>query len=268
MSRKINILTACYALFLILLFASGSLGGMLSELVYYAAFIIPMAIALYITRGDSIDKNKYLTADKNAIKFSSPLIFPTVSAVMLLSYLTALLIFALTGRTNDVELGTSFLLAIVNHALVPAIFEEALFRYIPMRLLAGHSKRGAVLVSAFFFALVHHDLFSIPYAFAAGVIFMAIDLACDSVFPSVIIHFINNAISVSLIFSQDKAVTAAIYTVLGLLTLLSLLIILLKRADYKSKIKMLTENGEKFKISLGMIIFALVTLSIAVINLI
>ncbi len=267
MSKRINILTACYTLFLVMLFGSATFSGILSELVYYLGFIIPIAIALISCRGEESDPKKYLTIDADGIRLSWPLVFPTISLTILLSYLTSLLIFAITGQTNNVDLGDSYILALITHALAPAIFEEALFRYVPMRLLAPYSKRGAIFISAFFFALVHHDLFSIPYAFVCGIIFMAVDLATDSVIPSVVIHLINNALSVSMIFAPNDLVVIVIFVLLAVLTIASAIAIYRRRDSYRSALIMLNEKGEGARFTVGMLLFALLTLTIAVVNL-
>ena len=186
---------------------------------------------------------------------------------MLLSYVTSLIIFALTGKTNSIDLGDSYFLALFTHALIPAIFEEALFRYLPMRLIAPHSPRCAVVASSFFFALVHHDLFSIPYAFLAGIIFMALDLATDSVIPSIIIHFINNSISISLMFINRDAASLVLYIMILLLTVLSIIIIAKNKDKYRRLLVFVTEKGEGVRFTPEMILFAAVTLTIAVVSL-
>ena len=185
MERKINHLSICYTLFLILLFLSGSLEGVWSEAVYFLAFLVPMAFGLWTVK-DEENGRMYLGVKGEDLRFFLPLAAPTVYLVMILSVVTSLLLKLTLGVENNVDLGNSLVVALLYHALLPAVLEEALFRYLPMRMLAGHSKRVTVLLSATLFALVHHSLFSIPYAFLAGMIFMLIDLACDSVIPSVI----------------------------------------------------------------------------------
>ncbi len=267
MRKNINILTSCYTLFLILLFSSGASSGFLSELIYYLAFIVPIVIALYTVREEISDPKEFLTINVEGIKLSWPLVFPTISVTILLSYLTSLLIFTLTGKTNSIDMGDSYLLALLTHALAPAILEEALFRYVPMRLLAPYSQRGAIFISAFFFALVHHELFTIPYAFVGGLIFMAIDLATESVIPSIVIHFINNALSVSMSFAPYEPIIIFFYIWIGGLTLLSVISMFRKKEDYEMALLLISDKGEGVKFTGGMLAFAIMTLTIAVLSL-
>lgn len=267
MSKRLNVLTVCYTLFLVMLLGSATFSGILSEVVYYLGFIIPIAIALISCHGEEGDPKKYLTIDRDGIMLSWPLVFPTISLTILLSYLTSLLIFSITGQTNSVDLGDSYILALITHAIAPAIFEEALFRYVPMRLLAPYSKRGAIFISAFFFSLVHLDFFTIPYAFIGGLIFMAIDLATESVIPSVVIHLINNALSVSMFFAPYEHVMILTYIWLGMLTLVSVLAIFRERDSYLLELFMLNDKGEGARFTVGMLFFALLTLTVAAVNL-
>lgn len=269
MKKKISTLSMSYILFLILLFLSGSLSGVLSEAVYLLAFALPIILALYLTRNDKVEGGEYLVLKSEGIRTTLPLIAPTVSAIMLVSFLTSILIFALTGERNEVDVGDSLIPALISHALLPAIFEEALFRYLPMRLLASHSRRAAVIISAFFFALVHHDFFSIPYAFLAGIIFMTVNLATGSVIPSVIIHFVNNALSVGLlIYADNAAFSPIIYIILGALSCVSLCVIFVRRKRYLERLFFALDRGEGIKLTAEMLIFAGLSLSIAVISLI
>lgn len=268
MNKKINALTISYILFLIILFLSGSFSGILSRLIYILSGLIPFVLCLFLTRGE-LDGAKWrlLTVKKDNLKLALPLFAPTVVSIILLSFVTSWLIFKLTGKENHVNIGNSYVLAIINHALLPAIIEEALFRYLPIRLLSSHSRRAAVFVSAFFFALVHRNLFTIPYAFLAGVIFMAIDLATDSVIPSLLLHFINNSISVGLIFyEKNTAFAPTVYAILGILCFISILVIVKKRREYKKMLTLPFLKGEKMKFSFEMLIFAGLTLAIAIMN--
>ena len=43
MNRKITVLSGTYVLFLLLLFVSGCVQGVISEIVYFSAFLLPLA---------------------------------------------------------------------------------------------------------------------------------------------------------------------------------------------------------------------------------
>lgn len=267
MERKINRLAICYTMFLIMLFLSGALSGVISELVYFLGFLLPLFYGLYALKDEKTPIGKYLSLDSCGAKLTLPLVFPTVALVMLVSVLTSLLIKALTGVENRVDVGNSVIPALFLHALLPAILEEALFRYLPMRMLAAHSKRVTVLLSAALFALIHHNLFSIPYAFLAGVIFMAIDLACDSVVPSVLLHFINNALSVGmLVFADNPAFAPTVIILTAVLSVISVAFIVFNRKKYQEKLVFALSVGEKYQITLPVAALGAICLIIAVVS--
>ena len=157
MRRNIGLLFSAYLIFLILISISGSISGVLARAVYYSAFILPIAFILLITAKDKVNPLDYLKVNKDMLKLSAPLIFPTVSIVIIISFVTALIVFAITGKQNAVNVGSSYPLALIKHALLPALLEEMLFRYLPMRLVAPYSKRNAIIISSVVFALIHME---------------------------------------------------------------------------------------------------------------
>jgi membrane protease YdiL (CAAX protease family) len=268
MNRKITVLSGTYVLFLLLLFVSGCVQGVISEIVYFSAFLLPLAFGILMSENRKENLLEYFSIDKKGITITLYAIFPTVLIVLAVSLVTSFVIEGLTGATNQVDIGDSLAIAILNHAVLPALLEEMLFRYLPMRLLLRHSPKVCLFVSAFFFALVHHDLFSIPYAFVAGIVFMVVDIMCDSVIPSLIIHFVNNLMSVILMFYSDSGLIKLLCIgAVVLLTLISLVFIVIHRDEYKEKIKNAFPRGEKMKFNFSMLMFALACLAFAVLGL-
>ena len=263
MEQKINILSLSYLVFLVLLFVSGALSGALGYAVHFLAFLIPFFICILHIKREGEPAVSHLGLGRKALLHTLVLTAPTVALIMAVSVVTSMLIFAVMGQTNDVDVGSSIVLALISHALVPALLEEALFRYLPMRLLSAHSKRTTVLVSAFLFALIHHSVFSFFYAFIAGIIFMSVNLAFDSIWPSVIIHFVNNAVSVLIMFGFGDVV----YPCLFVLCAISLVIMILKREEYKSLFLPVVSGGEKFRITTELAVFTVINLLIAIVAL-
>ena len=275
MERKINYLSICYTLFLILLLLSGRLSGIFSEVVYFLAFLLPILLGLLLDKRTAaedkrttVEDKSLLTISKADLKVTLPLIVPTVLLIMLVSVVTSAIIVAITGAKNQVDVGNSIVTALISHALVPAILEEALFRYLPMKLLLDESKRLTVITSALFFALAHHNLFSIPYAFIAGIIFMAIDVGAKSVIPSVILHFVNNAVSVGmLVYADNKAFTPTLMTLLCILLVISLIFIVKNKEMYLKEFKSVIKKDRNLPYTTPLVIFTLICLFIAVISL-
>ena len=89
-----------------------------------------------------------------------------------------------------------FILSILSVAVAPAFIEEFLFRGVIMGSLLKFGKAFAIFTSAFLFGLVHGNLIQIPFAFMVGLVIGAMVVETNSIWTGVIIHFINNFISV------------------------------------------------------------------------
>ena len=269
MKNKTGYLATLYLLFLALLLTSGMLSGVLSEVVYIVAFLLPsaMGVSLAYREKKNISDTLHLPNREN-ISLFVPVIFPSISLVLFISILTSVIMRFLFGVTSGVELDNNIFTAIIMHALVPALLEEMLFRYLPLCLYEKGDGRSLVVISALFFALVHNDFFVIPYAFIAGVIFMTVDLVCESVWPSVVLHFLNNLLSVLLIFySGNCTFIYLFYGILILLSAISLAFIAGKGKLYKEKVQSAL-SGEKARPTKEFLYLAVPTLILAVSDLV
>jgi sodium transport system permease protein len=170
----------------------------------------------------------------------------------------------LFGKENVVQLGDSLFIALLLHAVLPAVLEEGLFRYLPMRMLAKDNARVCILISALFFALSHHSLFSIPYAFVAGVAFMTLDIISGSVLPSLVIHLINNALSVIMMFySVDGNSAILINTLIAILACGSLIYLVMIRERVRRAILENFSKKENYRFSYEILLLVIPTLVIS-----
>ncbi len=85
-----------------------------------------------------------------------------------------------------------FLAYIVSTALLPAIFEEVLFRGILLNCFAGMKRLVAVLISSLLFSIYHQSFTQLIYQFIYGVALAYLALSAKSVIPCIVAHFINN----------------------------------------------------------------------------
>ena len=89
-------------------------------------------------------------------------------------------------------------LQLATMALLPAIVEEFVFRGLIFHGLKKRNPFWAIMISAFLFGMVHMNVNQFLYAFAMGVFFAMIAYATNSMWPSMIMHFIYNAQSIIL----------------------------------------------------------------------
>lgn len=112
---------------------------------------------------------------------------------------------------------------IVTLAVIPAIVEELCIRGIVMQPLRRFGDGFAIAVSAAIFSLLHGNFRQIPYTFAAGIIFGYVCIATGSIWPSVILHFINNFYSAVQVITESysgyEATIAITLVMLGIIAL-------------------------------------------------
>ncbi len=98
-----------------------------------------------------------------------------------------------------------FILELVTTAVLPGIFEELNYRGLGMAMFSEckNEKKVALLIGVLF-GLGHQFVMQTGYAFVAGVVLALVALRTKSVVPGMIIHFINNAISVVSGYSEQR----------------------------------------------------------------
>ena len=106
-----------------------------------------------------------------------------------------LLLFPHTEQTS----GQGFW-AIVTAVIFAPVFEELIFRGLVLEsLLRRHRRLISVIVSSMLFAVIHFQPSVMLTAFVSALIFGTIYLHTNSIFSTIILHSINNAIAYSLI---------------------------------------------------------------------
>lgn len=277
MKRAVKILTVLDILFILLLSLSGSTSGVFRDILYLLAFWLPLLLGVRASAGFKREREGRaglaegepvgIGLSREGARTFLPLVVPTVALVFVAAFLTSALL-GLLGYTPSAVPDQPFAIQLLVHALAPAIFEELLFRYLPIKLLYGYSPRGCVLISALYFALIHLDIFKMPYAFIAGVLFVMIDLACDSILPSLIIHFVNNAASlVTMKFGHIPNFLMVFYVSFGALAVISLVFVFIGRRKYLSAVKEVLKKGE-LSYDYSPVMLSLLCVGVALINLI
>lgn len=268
MKRSLAFITVLDFIFILLLATSGLFSGIISEAVYYLAFAFPIILTLVLRKKIVSEyKAPRVAISREELALTLLSAAPILALIFLISYLTSLLL-SRFGDGNLADVSGNLFLVLLTHAVITPILEEALFRYIPLSLLSGYSRRGAILYSAAFFALVHCNLYQLPYALFAGVIFAVADIAFDSILPSVILHALNNFISVLwLRYAANVSFTYAYLIALFSLALLSLPIIFLLRKRFFARISSVISDDRKIPPSAEFFLFLAVTLAMAIISL-
>ena len=238
MKQKVNLIVLLDLIFLLMLGLSGSApdGSNIMNLLYYGAFIIPFMMgSSYLVKyqlNDEFNANIRLDINRVGVNLSLPLVFPTVAGICAVAFLTNILM-GMFGLSNEISYDENLFVAILLHAAIPAVLEEMLFRYIPLNLIS-ENKRFAIIISSTLFAFAHMNLLSIPYALFAGLALGSVTLLTKSILPAIVIHFINNLFSLLSLYESNPIL---LYSLLGIMTILSIIVVILKRNDYVIAVK-------------------------------
>ena len=91
-------------------------------------------------------------------------------------------------------------LSYIAIAVTPALVEEFATRGMVMGTARQYGELFGLITSATFFALMHGNLVQIPFAFMMGLVIGFAVIKTGSVVTGMVIHFLNNAISVSMTY--------------------------------------------------------------------
>lgn len=190
-------------------------------------------------------------------------------------------LFGLSNTGGDFEFGDSVpsvLMYYLTVAIMPAFTEEFAFRGVILGSLRKYSDGLALVVSSALFALMHGNFVQIPFTFCCGLMFGFLVIKTNSMLPSIIVHFLNNGLSVTFDLLYQYQVMSPVminicYAVIILITsVLSLIFIKkfikedeqffrLKRADdvipYREKLKAVAGSPTLISFACVMILFSL-----------
>ena len=142
---------------------------------------------------------------------------------------------------KDLSMGTPAdtpgrLAAVLAVGAAPALVEEYIFRGLILQGLRRYGTAFAIVTSAAVFALFHLTAEQLVFAFIGGLFFGYLTVKTDSLWPAIVLHFLNNAFSVAMDFitgalfknasdTQQAAVTMAYLALLAIIGLTGLLLI-------------------------------------------
>lgn len=96
------------------------------------------------------------------------------------------------------------MLNLLTYAVLPALVEETVFRGWILGALRPFGERRALALSALIFGLMHGNLTQVPFAFLLGLLFGLLYLQTGRLWPGMVIHGLNNAMSVALDYAGEN----------------------------------------------------------------
>lgn len=187
--------------------------GLVSLVSFFGVAIIYSIIA-------KMNLGETYPTQKLSFKLTSLLVTFGLSIAMIANYVSNMTIgvFDMFGIDANIDIeypcdnALEVLLFYVTVALLPALVEEFAFRGVLLKIMRKHSDSMAVLVSGVMFGLMHGNFTQIPFALVVGLVLAFITVKTNSLIPAIIIHFLNNGLSVtfSLLYTNTTLSEATI----------------------------------------------------------
>lgn len=107
------------------------------------------------------------------------------------------------GEGYAIDSFWKFIVSTIFVAILPAIFEEITHRGLLLRKTASEvGYKKAIIISSVFFGLMHLNVSQFFYATFIGIIIGFTSSVSGSIFPAMILHFMNNFINVYFSYAQ------------------------------------------------------------------
>jgi len=144
---------------------------------------------------------KIIKFKKINLKNTIFIIFLTFTAIpisLVISYITNIIFQnqLLTSQIKSMSTNNSFLAVILITALQPAIIEEISFRGIIAHSFSDYSVKIMAVMTGLYFGMFHLNFNQFFFAAFYGIIMVFVLYYTKSIFATMIMHFINNGISV------------------------------------------------------------------------
>ena len=168
---------------------------------FFAYSIATMAVLLIYKKNNKKDKILLKKFNPIYLLFSLILAFAMLFGFGFINSLFANAMEKLGANISNTTLDLSsfpkYILCLLAFALAPAIFEEITFRHLILKEIKGNIIIGSLL-SAFCFSLYHLSLSQLIYQFIYGFFLSVLVIKSGSIIPSMLAHFLNNFIIITL----------------------------------------------------------------------
>ncbi|MBD5515677.1 MAG: CPBP family intramembrane metalloprotease [Lachnospiraceae bacterium] len=169
--------------------------------------LVPLFLVVYTKRDI---RQTYGFARTKAVNFLGGALI-SVGMVLLNLVITAVLMKLLPQSTENMETVFSDLFesnvvaAFLVVAVTPAVCEEMLFRGVIMHSMkAKYRVSSAIAITAVLFGLYHMSLVKFIPTGLIGLLLCLVAWKADSIYPAMLMHFINNAISVIVSYYPEQ----------------------------------------------------------------
>ncbi|SET62968.1 CPBP family intramembrane glutamic endopeptidase [[Clostridium] polysaccharolyticum] len=108
----------------------------------------------------------------------------------------------IAGKIDSITEGRPFILSLFVIAVVPAFLEESVYRGGFFNVYSRKSPLKAIVLSGLLFGLMHLNFNQFSYAFVMGMIFCFLVEGTNSIYTTMLVHFVINGTSVIMLYVE------------------------------------------------------------------
>lgn len=211
-----------------------NLPAALTILLPQVLFVLPAFISLK-KNGVNIKEYIHFKKVKKSTIWYTLLMFVCLEPVLNFANLISML-FAenrIEGMMSEMQ-GIPYLVMILLVAVLPALFEEFVYRGYFYNTYKKRNFKMAVVLSGLLFACMHMNLNQFSYTFIMGCVLAVLLESSGSIIPGMITHFVMNSLGVTIgVFAlgqeveeaATQTIPALTYVVLGVVALVGLYLV-------------------------------------------
>lgn len=198
--------------------SSGAFGGIIGDISLSiiiqigALFVIPLVLYCFLLKVKP--KQVFKSCNFEKIGFIAILIsfalgllcfFINVAVSSLFNGILTFTGYRFPSGSGEMDYSTwHFFLELVIVCVLPAFCEEFVNRGILLQGIKHAGFKKAIVISSLMFGLFHFNIQQFFYAFIIGLILGFVSVVAKNIFPAMIIHFVNNAVSVYLDYASSR----------------------------------------------------------------
>ncbi len=183
------------------------------------AYIIPITIYAKTTKvtAETAKERFYMNKCKASGLFLAFVMGAAFQFVMVVVNLPVNLLFN-NSTPYLPETAVELVASMIIVAILPAIFEEFLFRGIVVGSMVEFNTTAAAVFSSVMFAILHADMYGMLGYLLMGFVLTSIVRRSTSLYPAMIFHLANNMTALLLGYFNEELVYAPMFTILMFVT--------------------------------------------------
>lgn len=226
-------------------------------------FVLSVILPIFILKG-YVGVTVNSSKEKKSLKFASILSWVLMALPVMYgcTYIVEVLMEKMNVNPTMIETALVFdnsiigkILFFAEIAILPAIFEELLFRKVMLNGAKKHGTVFAILFTSVMFGMIHMNIPQAINAMLMGIVFAYITIKSGTILPGVILHGINNGLAALLVMNENNILVNNIinYVYIGFVVIGAIILIrklltnrkefaLLKESRCNVNIKMVLSN--------------------------